>query len=603
MKRTRKIDEEAQALLRHKHIKEEFYERRFRFDSKSALVSLLLLCIIFFLSIFNFKHLYNQNNKLDSVVGSKGAVAVEGKECSEVGLDILKKNGSAVDAAIASALCIGVINSFATGIGGGGFMLIRTANGSYEHIDFRETAPAAAHKDMFNDNPIAAQRGGLAVAVPGEIRGFGLAHQRHGRLPWKDLFDSAIRIAEDGFEVTEHLYSKLKKSKSWIEESPGFAEVFAPTGFIAKPGEIIKRPTLAETLRTIAAKGADVFYNGYIAESLVNATQNAGGILTLDDMKNYQPIIRPVIQTTYHGRKVITTSAPTSGPALLGILNLIEPYYFNNTINDATISNLTIHRLIEAYKFGFAFRSELGDPKFTGNEKLQDQIITKEWADNIRSNITDNTTHGYLYYNPKYDNSESHGTMHLSVIDNSDQSAVALTSTVNLMFGAKFMDPITGVILNDEMDDFSIPGVPNNFGLYPSPYNFIAPGKRPLSTITPTMLEDENQNLEMVVGGSGGSQILTATLNVILNTLDFHYENVFEAVKAPRIHHQLLPNEIQFESGFKESILQGLSRRGHSLRNVRETGTISAAQAIRRFKNGTLHAASDPRKDGIAAAY
>lgn len=210
--------------------------------------------------------------------------------------------------------------------------------------------------------------------------------------------------------------------------------------------------------------------------------------------------------------------------------------------------------------------------------------------------------------------------MHLSVVDK-DNGAVSLTSTVNLMFGAKFMDPVTGIILNDELDDFSIPGTPNNFGLFPSPYNYIAPFKRPLSTITPTMIEDEDNNLELVVGGSGGSQILTATLNVILNTFDFG-DNVFEAVKAPRIHHQLIPNEVQFETGYNPDVLEELKTKGHvvsircngkyynaitynysQFRNLQETGTVSASQAIRRFIDGTIHAASDPRKQGVAAAY
>ncbi|KAG1456588.1 hypothetical protein G6F56_006795 [Rhizopus delemar] len=191
--------------------------------------------------------------------------------------------------------------------------------------------------------------------------------------------------------------------------------------------------------------------------------------------------------------------------------------------------------------------------------------------------------------------------MHLSVVDK-DDGAVSLTSTVNLKFGAKFMDPISGIIMNDEMDDFSIPGIPNNFGLYPSIYNYAEPGKRPLSTITPTVIENEDNTLDLVVGGSGGSQILSATLNVILNTYDFGAD-LFEAVKAPRIHHQLFPNVVGFETGYSEETLNSLVKKGHQLQNLAETGTVSASQAIRRFKNGVLHAASDPRKEGLAAAY
>ncbi|GAA5801834.1 hypothetical protein HPULCUR_007289 [Helicostylum pulchrum] len=521
------------------------------------------------------------------VVGEKGAVAVELKECSNAGLAILKKGGSAVDSAIASALCIGVVNSFATGIGGGGFMLIRSPNGTYEHIDFRETAPAAAFKDMFVKDPMAARIGGLSVGVPGEIRGFELAHQRHGRLPWKDLFASAIHVAEDGF----------KKSKSWIEKSPGFSKVYAPSGVIAVPGDLIKRPTLGTTLRKIALEGPDVFYKGAIAETIVNATQAAGGILTLQDMENYRALVRPTIHTYYRGRKVTTTAGPTSGPALLTVLNIIEPFFFNMT----GPTGLTMHRFAEALKYGFAFRTEIGDPDFLKNNDRMEQIISKEWADIVRKNISDHWTHDPLYYEPKYENNDPHGTMHLSVVDK-DDGAVSLTSTVNLMFGAKFMDPVSGVILNDELDDFSIPGVPNTFGLFPSAYNYIEPFKRPLSSITPTIIEDGYRQLELVVGGSGGSQILTATLNVILNTYDFR-QNIFDAVKAPRIHHQLIPNEVQFETGYDATILEDLRKKGHVLRNLEGSGVVSASQAVRRFGNGTIHAASDPRKQGVAAAY
>ncbi|KAI9264485.1 gamma-glutamyltransferase [Sporodiniella umbellata] len=442
------------------------------------------------------------------ITGKQGAVAVELKECSDAGLDILKKGGNAVDSAIASALCIGVVNSFAT-VSYGGFMLIRLPNGTYEFIDFRETAPAKSHKNMFDSDPMSAQRGGLSVAVPGEIRGFELAHKRHGKIPWADLFSSAIRVAEEGFKVTDLLYGKLLSSKKWIESSAGFSEVYAPTGVIARSGDIIKRPALGRSLRKIATQGPSIFYEGILAQTMVNATQAAGGILTMEDMRDYKPLIRSTISTTYHGKKVITCSAPTSGPILLSVLNMIEPYNFSKE----GPTDLNIHRVIESLKFGYAFRTEVGDPEFLYNEERMKEIISKEWSDIVRKNISDDKTHEPLYYGPKYELNDPHGTMHLSVVDK-DGGAVSLTSTVNLSFGAKFMDPISGIIMNDEMDDFSIPGVPNNFGLYPSIYNYAEPGKRPLSTITPAIVENEDSTLDLVVGGSGGSQILTATLNV-----------------------------------------------------------------------------------------
>ncbi|KAI9252906.1 nucleophile aminohydrolase [Phascolomyces articulosus] len=476
------------------------------------------------------------------VTGKRAAVAVEAEECSNVGIDILKQGGNAVDSAIASALCIGVIDSFATG----GFMLIRAPNGTFEFIDFRETAPLAADRDMFNDDPESAKYGGLSIGVPGEIRGFELAHKRHGKLPWAALFEPAIRIAGEGFRATPLLEQRLKAGESWLMTMPEWTEVFAPNGTLAKAGDLIIRSKLAKTLETVAKEGPDSFYHGFIAASLVNATQAGGGIMTLEDMEKYEAIIRPTVSTYYHGRKVTTCTTPTSGPLIASVLNILERY--NLPVSGMT--GVNIHRFTEAMKYGFAFRTEFGDPDFVNNDERIVEIATKEWADIVRQNISDDTTHPPLYYEPKFDHVASHGTMHLSVVDEED-GAVALTSTVNLLFGARILDQATGIILNDEMDDFSIPGKPNNFGLYPSEYNYVAPGKRPLSSITPTIIERDSK-FEMALGGSGGSLIPTATLNTFM-----------------------LDN------------------------NKR----ISAVQAVRRMPDGTVHAASDPRKLGLAAAY
>ncbi|KAI7899777.1 gamma-glutamyltransferase [Cokeromyces recurvatus] len=438
------------------------------------------------------------------VKGSKAAVAVEAEECSNVGIEILKKGGNAVDAAIASTLCIGVIHSFATG----GFMLIRSPNGTFEYIDFRETAPMAAKKDMFIHNPLLAQIGGLSVAVPGEIRGLELAHQRHGKLSWYELFEPSIRIARNGFKATELLEIRVKEAEDWMKNSIEWSKVYFHNGKPIKKGDIVKRPNLANTLDIIAQQGADAFYKGEIAHQLVDTVQSHGGILTLQDLENYQAIIRKPLYGFYHGRKVITTSEPTSGPVLLSVLNLIERFEFNNHEH----KSLDVHRLIEAFKFGYAFRTELADPDVIHHPERIQEMISKDYAAYIRHQITDNSTHEPLYYHPKFDHIDSHGTMHLSVVDE-ENGAVALTSTINLAFGSHIMDPTTGIILNDEMDDFSIPGIQNMFGLYPSKYNYASPGKRPLSSITPTIIEKDTK-FELAIGASGGSFIPTATLNV-----------------------------------------------------------------------------------------
>ncbi|KAL9543337.1 hypothetical protein MBANPS3_008159 [Mucor bainieri] len=511
---------------------------------------------------------------------------------------VLKDGGTAVDSAIASALCIGVINSFATGIGGGGFMLIRDANGEYDFIDFRETAPSASTEDMYAGNGTLSQVTGLAVSVPGEIRGFELAHSKHGKLPWSRLFRDSIDIARNGFVANDLMYKRLKASQDWILNSTEWTEVFAPNGTIAQAGDIIKRPTLAATLETIAQQGADAFYSGFIAESIVNTTVSQGGIITVEDLKHYKALSRPVLSTSYHGHKIFTTSAPTSGPVLLNILNLIEPYMFDK---DGGRTTLNMHRLVEAFKFGYAARTEMGDPAFTDIEERMDELISKEWADLVRMNITDSETHGPAYYEPRFEGNEPHGTMHLSVVDK-DNGAVALTSTVNLIFGSRIMDPATGIILNDQQDDFSSVGMSNAFGFSPSAANFVAPGKRPLSSVTDTIIETEDGQLKMVVGASGGSEIITATLNTIINTLDFNMD-LYDAVGMPRIHHQLLPNQIGIEPGFDARLAEGLIKLGHEIYNLDAKGIFSAVQAIVRFSNGSLDAVSDPRKFGLAAAY
>ncbi|ORX52317.1 gamma-glutamyltranspeptidase [Hesseltinella vesiculosa] len=534
--------------------------------------------------------------KGETATGKHGAVAVETKECSTVGVEILRQGGNAVDSAIASALCIGVMNSFATGIGGGGFMLIRSPNGTYEFIDFRETAPQAASQDMYKDDPMLAQRGGLAVAVPGEIRGFEMAHKRHGVLPWEKIFEPAIKVAREGFKTPDYLHEKLKKHEEWLLEKPEWASVYAPNGYVVRPGDIVKRPALAVTLQTIATEGPDAFYEGPIAEAMVKRVRETGGILTLEDLRGYKPLIRPTVHTYYHGRKITTCTAPTSGQVLVSMLNLLERY------NLPVLGKIgvNIHRMAEAMKFGYAFRTEFGDPDFTHLDARYEQVASKDWADEVRGNLTDNETHDPLYYNPKYDHISNHGTMHLSVVD-SNEGAVALTSTVNLMFGSRVIDPVTGIILNDEMDDFSIPGVPNDFGLYPSADNYIAPGKRPLSSITPVIVEQDG-HFELALGGSGGSQIATASLNVLLNVLDFGME-LYDAVESPRLHHQLMPNRASLELGFDRALTEQLVQRNHKIYWLTRNDTVSAVQAVQRLPDGTVQAASDPRKYGLGAAY
>ncbi|CAH1766608.1 13199_t:CDS:10 [Entrophospora sp. SA101] len=479
---------------------------------------------------------------------SEEAVASEEIHCSQIGVDVLKEGGSAMDATIATQLCIGTINAFSSGIGGGGFLLVRDSNGTLETLDFREVAPLASYKTMFVKNPELAKFGGLSVGVPGEVLGMEIAHKR--------LFEPSIKLSREGFKVPSELANRLS-----------YSAIYAPNGKLLGEGDLLIRKNYSDTLESIANNGSYVFYNGYIAESLVNFIGESGGIMTLEDFQIFQPITR---------EPVITTDLPTSGPALIAMLNILERYQL---IKDG-MNDINLHRIIEAMKFGFALRTEMGDPLFINNTERVLEIMTKNYSGKLRQNISDTQTFEPLYYNPIYDVVEDHGTTHISAIDKNNQS-VSYTSTVNLVWGSRVMDPSTGIILNDEMDDFSIPGVTNYFGLKPSPFNFVEPKKKPLSSCLPVIIETDGQ-VETILGGSGGSRIISSVLLYILNIYDFDM-NVLEAINQPRVHHQLVPNLVSI--------------------TMDEPFGYSQVQAIRKFKNGVIHAASDYRKNGVAAGY
>ncbi|KAI9146030.1 gamma-glutamyltranspeptidase [Paraphysoderma sedebokerense] len=524
------------------------------------------------------------------------AVATEVDVCSTMGKDIMQIGGNAVDSAIASALCIGSINSFSSGIGGGGFMLIRTQKGLVEAIDFRETAPTGSTEEPYLKDPMLAQVGALSVGVPGEIRGFELAHKRHGKLPWKELFKPVVDLNRQGFRATKALVSKLKVYEEEILRSSTWSEVFAPEGRLVKEGEIVQRKTFANTLELIATSGADVFYKGPIAEAIVKQVQSEGGTMTMDDMRSYRAILRPPVVAWYKGRKVMSVPPPASGAVLASILNTLEGYDMKvdgkNEVN--------VHRIVESMRFGFARRSELGDPSFVNIRKRVQEIISKDFAAATRFNISDEHTLKPEEYGAKYENSESHGTTHLSVVDK-DNNAVALTSTVNLWFGSRMMNPETGIILNDQIDDFSIRGSSNAFGLPPSPMNYIKPGKRPMSSTVPTIVEYNGQ-FELAIGGSGGSRIITGVLNSILNHYDFSM-SLEKAITEPRLHDQLYPNKCEVEFGFPKHLVDGLKERKHNLELLPIGRYESVVQGVRRLNDGTVEAVSDYRKGGLPDGY
>ncbi|KAF5348631.1 hypothetical protein D9758_006855 [Tetrapyrgos nigripes] len=513
----------------------------------------------FRLFFVNTRHFFEdtpaiRRNPAYLIRASHGAVATENVRCSNIGVDVMKEGGNAMDAAIASTLCIGVVNMFSSGIGGGGFLTVRVPpsgpgmSSEVFTIDFRETAPALSSEKMFPPGSNLSQIGGLSVAVPSELRGLEEAHRRWGSLPWKRLVQPSVDLSA-GWEVDVELSRRIPLFPDLMLNNPDWSAIFAPHGAFLKEGEMIYRTNLSKTLSVIANEGPDAFYKGPIADSIVRKIQESGGIMTHADLENYQVKVYRSLKGTYLDKIIYTPDAPTSGPVIQHMLNLVEKYDF------AERTGLNTHRLVEAMKFGFSARTRISDPTFRNDTAIIKQIPTKAFADVISLNITDDMTHPAEYYNPEYDVKMDHGTSHTSVLDK-DGMAVAVTSTVNIVFGSQVLDPVTGIILNDEMDDFSTPGTPNAFGLWPSPYNYPEPGKRPISSTVPTILEHADGSFYMAIGGSGGSLIFPAVFQVLLN-LDWGMD-LSEAIERGRLHNQLYPQVTIADSNYDEDLLDAL---------------------------------------------
>lgn len=525
-----------------------------------------------------------------------GAVASESTICSSIGIGLLRRGGNAADALVGTTFCTGVIGMYHSGIGGGGFALVRDSEGQYESIDFRETAPGAAFQDMYNHDPSLSVRGGLASGVPGEVRGMAYLHEKYGRLPWKEVMQGAIQTARNGFPVTEDLQRAMSAATSgdhddFLVNDPEWAIDFAPNGTLLKLGDIITRKRYANTLEAIAVGGPDAFHTGSIAESMINSVQRANGTMTLEDLANYTVVVRPTSEIDYRGYKVRSCSAPASGAVALSILKIIEGY---ETIGQEGWRNLSTHRLDEAMRFAYGQRTTLGDPSFIeGIDEYEADMLNASTATLIRGRISDQHTLDVSAYNPDgLEVLDTPGTSHVVTADASGV-AISMTTTINLFFGSQLIVPETGIIMNDEMNDFSIPGSRNDFGFPPSPSNYIAPGKRPFSSITPTIVEFPNGTLYLVTGAAGGSRIITATVQSIWNVLDRNM-TVHDALAEPRVHDQLIPNQAWFEYSYDNSTVEFMKDRGHNVTWV--PPFYSSAQALRRLTNGTFEAAGEPRQ-------
>ncbi len=420
---------------------------------------------------------------------------------------------------------------------------------------------------------------------------------RYGVLPWERLFAPSVQLARNGWKINRRLASSIQGSAADLLADPALKTIFAPYGTLLKEGDLIKRSIFADTLEEIGKKGVDVFYNGRIAVQLIKTITERGGIMTFQDLSSYKPIFEVPLLGTYRGATIVTAPPPASGAVLLSLLNILE-HYDGLNLNDP----LDSHRMVEAFKHGYSQRGYYGDPSdpiYRNISEITRYFTQKITSDYVAKRIDDSKTFPTAYYEPVFDVLENHGTMHISILT-ADGEAVALTSTVNLSFGSKIMDPFTGIFLNDEMDDFSIPGVSNGFGLAPSPYNYIHPGKRPLSSSVPTIVI-QNKKPVIVTGASGGSQIITATLQSIVRMLDMDLDP-HTAIHSPRLHHQLLPESAFVEATASEAVIKGLESKGHKVL-VGNNYIFTGVSAVKRTSSGLLQGSGDERKGGASRAY
>lgn len=475
-------------------------------------------------------------------------------------------------------------------------MIVRTPEGEYEDIDFREAAPAAAYEDMYKDNVNASVVGGLASGVPGEVRGLQYLHEKYGKLGWEEVVMPAVRVAREGFEVTEDLVRYMDLTvgdapRDFLVNNPTWAIDFAPNGTRLGLGDTITRKRYADTLETIAKKGPNSFYEGAMARAMISAVQKENGTMTLDDLKNYTVAIRRPAEIEYRGYKLHSNSAPASGTIALAVMKIVEGY---EDFGSVSTLDLSTHRLAEAMRFGYAMRTHFGDPDFVEGMRLyENEILSNPIATDVRHRISDLHTFNVSYYDPSgIEILDTPGTSHVVTADASGL-AISLTTTINLLFGSKLIVPETGIIMNNEMNDFSIPNITNAFGYAPSPSNYIRPGKRPLSSISPVIVDDPSGRLYFVTGAAGGSRITTSSILSLWHVLD-HNMTVLEALQVPRFHDQLIPDECLMESTYDNGTVAFMEARGH---NVTRAGNgLSSMQALRWLSNGTFEAAGEPRQ-------
>jgi len=523
---------------------------------------------------------------------------------ASIGVNVLRSGGNAVDAAVAVGFALAVTYPFAGNIGGGGFMVIRLADGRETTIDFRERAPSRATRDMFLDAsgqsvPDRAQFGALAAGVPGSVAGLAYARSHYGTRPLAELVAPAVALARGGFEVWWQLSESLTHVKPLLAKFPASLRTFYTTdGSAPQPGDWLTQPELATTLQRIADAGPDAFYRGAVADLIVAEMQRTGGLISKDDLASYQPVERPAVTGTYRGYRIVSMGPPSSGGvAVIALLNVLEGFPLSDY---GAGSSKSTHVLAEAERRVFADRAQwIGDPDFVRVPVAG--LTSRGYAESLRRTIDpDHATPSSAVSAGSPTAYESNETTHFSVVD-ADGNAVAVTTTINGGYGNGQVVPGAGFLLNNEMDDFTArPGQPNSAGLVTGTTNAIAPGKRMLSSMTPTIVVKDGRNW-LVTGSPGSGMIISTVLQTIVNMIDFGM-NVQQAVDAPRMHHQWQPDVLLLEKpGFPADVVDALEARGHKTRTVEAIGEAHAIAIDP--ATGIRLGAADPRGAGAALGY
>lgn len=549
--------------------------------------------------------IYSGMDRIHPAWAKNGMVVAQEAIAARVGRDILEAGGNAVDAGAAVAFALAVTLPRAGNLGGGGFMVIHDAeSGETKALDYREMAPSTADRDMFLDDAGEADSNksrftGLATGVPGTVAGMQLALEQYGTMTMAEVLAPAIKLASEGIVVTADLADSLKGLEKRLKAWPASEAIFYQEGgAFFEPGDTLVQTDLAATLQKIADMGATGFYEGETAQAIVDSVQASGGRITMEDMANYEAIMREPVSGTYRGYDIVSMPPPSSGGIhIIQILNTLEEYPIGWLGSN---SAETIHLMAEAMKRAYADRSEyLGDPEFY--DVPQAELTSKAYAADIRKGISRSRATPSADIKPAdLTPYESDQTTHFSIVDK-DGNAVSNTYTINFSYGSGMVADGTGVLMNNEMDDFAAkPGVMNAYGLLGGDANAVEPGKRPLSSMSPTMVMKDGK-VYMVTGSPGGSRIITTTLQLIMNVID-HGMNIAEATEATRIHHQWLPEEIRVEEGLSPDTVALLEAKGHK---VEVMSTMGSAQSILvDAENGLLLGGADTRQtSSLAVGY